>query len=154
MSTAQNKTPAPQSEHRAPRGYFKSHMADDRAQWGEGPLEDGHCDTCGADLPTETTRRGDKRRFCSAGCRQWWRTMETAAGRFLLNATLRTRMFKHADPDRSNHARTEIANYMAEFFEWMDIERSKTRASNPAAGIVTLEEIRTAAKQRIKGETK
>ena len=126
----------------ASQATSKTGTGADRQAWQEGPFKDSHCDTCGKRMPLLTPKRGDKRRYCSAECRQRWRSMETSAGRFLLRRTIEARLFKHADPGRADQARSEIANYIADLLRSIDMEREHMRAIEPEAGIITTKEIR------------
>lgn len=118
-----------------------------RLQEATPPLRKGFCDFCGSAFPDGTpthTRRGDLRKYCDKSCRLGMRKREAAAATFLYNRILVARVFKHADPDRANKARAELADFVAEHLQELDegrrhamdadgVERTTTRETRRAA---------------------
>jgi hypothetical protein len=145
-----NATPADSHKaHRQGKAGYKTALGRDRLQEAPPPMMEGHCDCCGVkfsdDTPTHT-RRGDLRKYCSAECRKTMRKREAAVATFLYNRMAVARMFKHADPERANVARAEMADFFADHFERLDTEREQMTADDGLERVLTAD-IRAAARR-------
>lgn len=114
------------------------YSADARERQGEPlpPMVSGHCDWCGAAVKGSSAR-GEVPKYCGPECRKLLKDAERRAGKFLYTAVRDARLFKHSNPERSNAARSAIAEYMATHFAELDAIRQAMSAGDGVPRITT-----------------